>query len=541
MRIILLSFLRRLSVIGLRQIATSLLANGHVPIIVFADGSQIAQKRLVSALAQSIAQLNPDLIGINVYTNHAPLATEITSILRDSNNCPIIWGGPHPSAVSELCLQSADYVCIGEGEISLVQMVNSLSDNYSLKSEIHGIRSRYTPAYQRQHFSISANLDDLPIPQWLGYEQYVWRNHGLKLLDHREIPGLLDYKYDIVTSRGCPFSCSYCYNSQIRQVIKSNDNCSSYMRRRSIDHVIRELEIAIQKFPQINFVNFWDDCFTMDINYLESFSAEYMNRIGLPFYCLSRFEFLTDTAIEVLQRAGLVSIQIGVQTAGLNALRLFKRCLPPQNDIDRVARTLQKFGIHCIYDVIVNNPFESIDEVEKTVRFFLQLPAPFQVNGWDLCFLPGTELEAKALSEGYIEPARTNKLSQLLFSNINSPILFPFHDQLPSGPYVCLYNQENKRYLNAILAMLSSWPKKFIKLLYYGRNVVPLQLLQWLWKRDILVCNPTHRCDTRRAQAEGLLDLAAAGQKELAARLVFELKHEKNVTDDVKKICNNLV
>lgn len=541
MRVLLISFLKRAAALGPRMLAASLMESSHTPLLIFADCTElIGSNGTIRAFAEALIRLQPDIVGLSVYTNHVPLATELTRELKVIGGCHVVWGGPHPTAVPAECMESADFLCVGEAETSLVRLADAL-ELRKHEATIEGVWSKHhSDIGHNGTCAVCADLDNLKGPAWHGLHQYRWQDGTLTALSAAQLSRSLDGKYDIVTGRGCPFGCTYCQSSLLRRRIRSSGVEVPFHRRRSPEHVVQELRDAKQAFPNLRVVNFWDDCFVMDIDYLRHFAKEYGKHIGLPFYCLSRFEFLSEEAVALLCGAGMVTIQIGVQTAAANSLRLYGRSQPALPEIRRVAKRLSAARIHTVYDVIFNSPFEDLHDTLDTVRFMLRIPVPFAVNGWSLVFLPGTTLEERAIQKGHIARDAERTLLHLLFTNINSPVIFPFRSRLPAGAYKCRYNAEEKRFANALLAMCGAWPRWLIVGLFYLRRVVPLRLLRSIWDHDMLVTKPEVRVETRRDQLAGVRDLVATGERRLALKVLNVVSKSRVVDEALRRECNLL-
>jgi len=86
-------------------------------------------------------------------------------------------------------------------------------------------------------------------------------------------------KYHMIGSRGCPYNCSYCNESYYKKLYAPE----RFIRRRSPQNIIDEIKEA-QKIAEIHFVQFEDEIFSLDYEWLEEFSAIYKKEINLPFF-----------------------------------------------------------------------------------------------------------------------------------------------------------------------------------------------------------------------------------------------------------------
>ena len=113
--------------------------------------------------------------------------------------------------------------------------------------------------------------------------------------------------YRTIASRGCPFSCNYCYMSYYHSVYKN----SAFRRERSVENLINEIETGIKRNPA-KAVLFEDDLFPYTIEWLETFSREYRSRINLPFWVYVHPQTVTVDAIRLLEEAGCARATMGL-------------------------------------------------------------------------------------------------------------------------------------------------------------------------------------------------------------------------------------
>jgi len=534
MTVVLVSFLKKVSALPLRVFAANLKKKGHNVVLVFADATRFHQEESVTLFVEELLSFQPALIGLNVYSYHQGLARAVTERLHLKSMCPVVWGGPHATSHPDSCLSISDYVCVGEGEDALLDLCLAIKSCRNTTS-IHNIWTKKGPEeFKTPIRPLLENLDSLPFPTWSHRHQYIWNDRSFTLLTLNELPPLMEYKYDIMTSRGCPYNCAYCYNSSLRSLYK---NQKAYVRRRSVAHVIDELKTALSIFPELQFINFWDDCFVQDQGYLETFCEVYKETINLPFYCLSRIEFLNDRTIQLLKHAGLAATQIGIQAASKKVLHRFNRTLPDRQQLRKTGKALNKAGIYTIYDLILNNPYESVHDLAETIMLFLNMPRPFVLNGWSLVFTPGTSLFQKAQKDGYIRLSESEAFCDFMYATLNSPIFFPFDNELPQGFYRCNYRCDEKTFLNSLLAMMSTWPNILIRLLYHARFMKPLWFLMFLWKKDLLVSDRNKRLSIKYAQLDGIDELINRNCLEKAEKITKDLLSGTLLDKNLRRLC----
>jgi radical SAM superfamily enzyme YgiQ (UPF0313 family) len=356
-----------------------------------------------------IAELceDSDLIGFSFMSLYFDRAAQITEHLKKEFKTPVIWGGIHPTCRPEQCLEHCDIICIGEGEYAVVELAKRMSsgtDYTDIKNcwfKTNGGIRKNEPG------SIVQELDELPSADYDidGHYVYNWRSGDVVLIDDDvmkgqflRMPYFKDrhlYAYRTMTSRGCPHRCSYCASSAMMK-----------LRRRSVDNVIDELKGILNKFDYVSLISFFDDTFfAAPVEYFEEFRDKYKKEIGLPFHAQCSPTTVSERKMGLLTDAGLYYTEMGIQTGSERIKKMYRRVVPNQRMID-AASLLDSYRSRMLvpdYHVILDNPWETKDDVLETLRLLLSLPGKFRLEISSLIFFPGTELNEKAKEEGIIK------------------------------------------------------------------------------------------------------------------------------------------
>jgi radical SAM superfamily enzyme YgiQ (UPF0313 family) len=341
----------------------------------------------------------PDLVGISATTVSIEAATAITNELRAAlPSLPIIWGGIAPTIEPELCLQhvaphqsSRGAVCLGEGEKTMIELCDRLQagDSYADVSNLwlyrdgRLVRNELRPLVQ--------DLDSLPFPDYspehnVLLEADIGRDYDFSLYA---------YEYDIMTSRGCPFACTFCCNSQIRNLYRGE----KYVRRRSVENVIAELAQAKSRYD-IRYVRFSDDIFTGDREWLDRFVEPYKREIGLPFWCYTHPKHTSREELALLKTAGVDRITMGIQSGSERVLKKLYGRPGGTEAILKTAWTIAELGIKSDFDMITNNPLEEEEDCRASFGLLMNLPQPVRLNDGvsELSLFPNT-LMARRVEE----------------------------------------------------------------------------------------------------------------------------------------------
>jgi len=405
--------------LGIRYISSFLRSHGFITYIIFFGQLRITpeitsnnyiltkpirhkvypDKNDVNLLINLLLGLKPDLIGISVSSSCFIIARVLTSKIKERLNIPVIWGGIHPTLCPEECIPYTDMVCIGEGEYPMLEVVQKLEN----KQPLTGIKNLWI---KHQDGSIEKNplrelilnLDSLPYPDFVDYgNKYLIDK--TKLIRVSPInASYLKSAYSITSSRGCPFLCSYCCNSVLKSIY---DNKGDYVRRRSVENVINELEY-IRENREITMIKFWDDVFTYDEDWIAKFVELYRKKIALPFTCYTHPEYTHKNIIKMLRDAGLVIIDIGIQSGSQEFCRdKFKRYQSNEKIIE-FAYFLKELGVKPRYNLIMDNPLEDDEDFNASVDFLFRLPRPYIAELYSLCYFPKTEITKEALLNNLI-------------------------------------------------------------------------------------------------------------------------------------------
>lgn len=335
-----------------------------------------------------------NLIGVSLMTDGFRFARLISQdIKEEAPESLVIWGGIHPTLRPEECLQYANCVCIGEGEKTLLSLVERLS-----KSKDHsdlpgiGIKSSDGKFVVNSPPPLITELDTLPFVRYDWSNFFVQDARGLLPFDHAEYCNYSNYDgedYTLMASRSCPFNCSYCCNSFLNALYNSRGR----VRKRSVDNVISELRHAINTIGTIKFINFIDELFLTSRKWTEEFVEKYREQIGLPFIVQLTPGTFDEPTIRKLKGSGLTFTVIGIQTGSERINKTIFHRNFNRNTITEDSRILTKNGVYPFYDVIIQNEFEDDSDRDKTVRLLLDLEKPFSLTFYALTPFPETELE----------------------------------------------------------------------------------------------------------------------------------------------------
>jgi anaerobic magnesium-protoporphyrin IX monomethyl ester cyclase len=348
------------------------------------------------AFSKYLKANNYKIIGISLTTRDFYFARTITSHIRKYlPESHIVWGGIHPTSNPEECLPFADSICIGEGELFLINLINSLRagadishiPGIGVKSDIGNKLILNTP-------DLIHDLNSLPFPRFDFEHFYVLDGIGLHFFGPRDYVEYSRHNgdgYVLLSSRSCPHRCSYCINSFLNRLYEGNS--FRLYRRRSVDNILKEITYALASIPGIGFINFMDDHFLTNNQWIDEFCEKYKNQIHLPFIIRATPNTIRDEIISLLKDAGLSTVQMGIQSGSEITHKLIFHRSFNKEDVLRAAKVLNKHGLVCLYDFIIDNDFETDKERNETIELMLRLPKPYIANLFAMAVFPKTDLE----------------------------------------------------------------------------------------------------------------------------------------------------
>ena len=327
-------------------------------------------------LASELKEFNPDAIGLSVISLSIPEAIKTTQFLRTEFDVPILWGGVGVTLQPEIGIEHADLVCVGEGEEVIVEFADRLQNNEDWRT-ILGTWTRGADGEIIQNEKRpTPSLDTIAIPDWEPRSlRYITGN---KVVKHKlAFLNLTKGDYQIMTQRGCPFSCSFCVESRYQEMFGKKNS----LRRRSVDLVIEELVAAKEKYaPKV--VWFWDDVFTVNPRWLNDFLPKYKEKVGIPFWCYTYPTTHNLQLLKDIKEAGCNTMTMGVQSGSKRMLEdVYNRPTP----LDRVIEAAQEIvdaGLIGYFDLISKSTFETEADLRATFEFLTDLPQEMNYSGF---------------------------------------------------------------------------------------------------------------------------------------------------------------
>lgn len=408
-------------------------------------------------LIDKVLQTSPDLVAFSVYTNNYQWSLDKARQLKAKKNIPVIFGGVHPTLSPQTVIENdcVDMICIGEGEGALLELADNWKER-NTKRDIKNIWFKDSREIIKNPLRpLNQDLDSFPFPDKSSFYEKL-------------PPFIYPRLYLIMTSRGCPFSCTYCSNNAFNELYKNE----AKVRRRSVENVIGELKTAKEKF-KIKRVSIADDVFTSSKDWLEKFALRYKTEINLPFSCNAHVQMIDEQRVKLLKETGCYRVTIGVQSASERTrLEILKRHEKNSQIID-FAGWCRKYKLPFTADHIFNIPFEGEEEQVEALKLYRRV-RPMSIGCFWLAYYPNTEITKIAKEAGLLTDLDLRKIAE---------------GQAPTAYLLGLgLDNPDKKFYNfgfifSLLPLLPNWAvKRIIKKKMYKFRFSPPAIMQFLAK-----------------------------------------------------------
>jgi Fe-S oxidoreductase len=304
-----------------------------------------------------IIDFSPDVVGLSINMTTSEVSKVIAQKIKNVNSTiKLIAGGPSPTSSPAEWLEYFDIVIVGEGEIPFRNIIEQLLKSSNIDCSCPGICIKGGAVTKADH----PDLENLPFP---GYKfLYPHLHHYSK-----KARIIKPFMAPILTSRGCPYSCTFCDKSVH----------GTGFRPRSPESVLNEIRWLRQEWG-IKQIDILDDNFTFDLNRAEIILNGIIEMRKTYINCQNglRADRLTYDLIKKMKAAGVFRVGIGIESGNKEVLSKLNKKL----DLDTVEKSIRLFKkeritVHGFF--IIGLPFESISDIEDTIEYAIKVDPHF--------------------------------------------------------------------------------------------------------------------------------------------------------------------
>jgi len=342
--------------VAIEQLSAVLKANGY-DCDLFIETSE---RRFIKSALKS----NADLFAFSCTTSEANWVLRTAELLKEECSTPIIVGGPHTTFFPQTIEQAnIDYICRGEGEQALVELLKALEQNPDAIKRTQNIWSKNSDGktYRTEPRSFIEDLDVLPFPDFDIYAKY------------KHILAYSKDMYPVMTGRGCPHNCSYCFNKTYKDLYR---NKGRYLRKKAPERIIAELLWAKQTYG-IQKINFVDDSFLLFPKWLRQFSILYKEKINLPFIINVEPTEVQEDLVRTVKEMGCICIRMGVESGNEHLRQVVLNKKVTTKQIKNSAAYIKKYGIKLTTYNMLGLPAETLDNAIETYKLNREIGTDF--------------------------------------------------------------------------------------------------------------------------------------------------------------------
>jgi len=366
--------------LGLGYLASSLEKKGHEVNILDLN----IQRMDASALAQflMLKDSKPSFVGITSTATTIYRAFEIAEVCKIVfPDAKVVLGGVQPTVMPEVVLSNkfVDYVIRGEGEYVFLELIEG-RDIRTIQGLSYKIENKFI---HNPNQAPIQDLDKVPFPAYHLFS--INKYHPPQGL-FRRLPAI-----NLITSRGCPFRCTYCATQTI---------WPGKIRFRSIDNVIEELRELVARY-RIREISFSDDTLvSVRSRIVELCEKILKNGINITWSCNAIVNFVDQEVLRLMKKAGCHHICYGIESADQQILKNINKHIKLE-DAREAMRLTKRVGISCRASFMFGNPGETSDSMKKTLDFALASNPDFALFNITTPY-PGTPLYQWAKEKGYL-------------------------------------------------------------------------------------------------------------------------------------------
>jgi len=376
-----------------------------------------------------------DFVGLNTFTN--PMlydAIDVSKIVKENSNSIVIWGGFHVMSLPEITLKNpyVDYIIKGEVEESFPKVLE-LYERGKDFSRLRGVNLNL-PAPP-------PDIDKVPIP-----------NYNLIEIDKYS-------DFPISTSRGCPYKCTFCYNSY-------GDKSMKPYRNLDVDKTIELIRDIVYKYKRKVFT-IVDDNFPSDKERMKKVCGE-IAKLDINFNAFCRANNATEEILSYLKKSGCWQVDMGIESGSQRILNLLNKGTTVEINKQAI-RNCKKVGIVCNCLIMIGIPTETEEDIKMTEKLIRDTKP--QIGGCQIFYpLPRTKIWDFCKEKGWIkEPETLEQWADL----------YPLDFIEPKVNFSEISNEDLINYKIKLDKLLNKW--KYVKktLLYLKNGRFPSYERVW--------------------------------------------------------------
>lgn len=351
---------------------------------------------------EDIVNFSPDIVGISAMSHNYDSALTIAKDIKNKTGAYIVFGGPHPTILPKdvLTNEFVDFVITGEGEDTFLKLCQYFDTRlYNIDGLCYKDNGNIIINPKNNYIQ---NLDELPLPA----------RHLLHLDNYQLVDDYGEKMATIISSRGCPYRCTYCYKGLF----------GTTYRFRSPDNIINEIKQCIKDYNYKSFY-FIDDLFTLNLERVKELTDSIVKEnLDIRWQCLARVNNATSQMFEMMKEAGCYKVHFGIESGNQNILNKAKKGIT-LDQVKNAVKYCKNAGIKTKGYFMLALPGDTLETMQNTLNFAEQLQLDEMMFSIATPF-PGTELwnnidktKIKSLSDAFYYSCNSDNIN--IFYNLS--------------------------------------------------------------------------------------------------------------------------
>ena len=303
---------------------------------------------------EKIKEYDPQVLAYSMTTGDHVYYMELNRRLKELTGAFSVFGNSHPTFVPEMIEEEGvDAVCRGEGEYAMAELCARLEKGEDVTSVKNFWIKQDGKIHRNGVRPLVHDLEELGFP-----DRSVIYDHGACYRD-------LERKI-FITARGCPNSCSYCFHHAWRDKVYGA-TVKQYVRKRSVDHVIEEVNQVRDTYP-LRFVHFLDDIFNISDRWLDEFCTKWPKEVDLPFDVILRTNLTTPKQMANLKQVGCISARLAFEAANDYIRNVVYRKSVTMEDLRGSSKHVKDAGIRLTSLQLLGAPGGTLQDELDTLK-----------------------------------------------------------------------------------------------------------------------------------------------------------------------------
>lgn len=427
---------------GIGILSAYLKENGHDTKLIHVS-DELDYSLDVEQIIKDIKEYDPGLVAFSTVTNQWFYVKTIAKFIRRATDIPIVVGGHHANAAADEIIKekAVDFVCKGEGEVPLLNLVNRIGKGESLVNipnmltkcraesmeepmqatgtfgaiPVSGGSCGSNSAPRNFLLDDGSHITDNPVDRWIDdLDSLPFEDRDI--FDYDRIVETRHGWAEVIASRGCPYACTYCFNvpffDMYKKDLKDTDKkvkMKDFIRRRSVESTVKMLQTVKDNNPHVKYFTFVDDVFAIYSRWLADLAPLYIEKVGLPFAATSQPLAFNEKIAKLLKEMGCKVVKMGVE-AGDPEIRnqVLNRNIPDKVLIDSF-ELARRYGLKPQAFNMIGLPTETRENMLRTASLNAELRAYIV---WVSTFMPypGTILDTFCHEHNLVDEERWNDI-----------------------------------------------------------------------------------------------------------------------------------